>query len=102
FWLHPPSGPREGCDEFQDRDATSSRNPLRSIWPTIAAPYVLLVQLRQGRATPARKAPPVGGEALRSWGRVGAKPTPGMIWPRSVSDVFMPSLLLSLCRSSTF
>jgi hypothetical protein len=35
-----------------------------------------------------------------SW-RFGAKPTPGMIWPRSVRRVSKPSLLLSLCRSST-
>ena len=29
--LQPPSGPREGCDEFHDREAASSRRPLRSI-----------------------------------------------------------------------
>ena len=27
FWLQPPSGPREGCDEFHDFDASSSRVP---------------------------------------------------------------------------
>ena len=28
FWLHPPSGPREGCDAFHDFDAASSRKAL--------------------------------------------------------------------------
>src|SRR5262249_61180103 len=58
FWLQPPSGPREGCDEFHDLDAASSRKPLRSLWPTIAAPWVLLVQLRQVLSSPAGKARP--------------------------------------------
>jgi len=30
FCEQPPSGPREPCDEFQDFDASSSRNPTRS------------------------------------------------------------------------
>ena len=30
FWLQPPSGPREGCEEFQDFEASSSRSPTRS------------------------------------------------------------------------
>src|SRR5215471_16675484 len=93
-WLQPPSGPREGCDEFHDRDASSSRNPLRSIWPSMAAPWVLLVQLRQVRSSPAGKARPSGVHPVRTSCRFGAKPTPGITWPRSVSDVFMPSLLL--------
>ena len=49
-----------------DRDATTSRNPLRSIWPTIAAPCVLLVQLRQVRSSPAGKARPSGIEPVRT------------------------------------
>jgi cold shock CspA family protein len=27
FWLQPPSGPREECDEFHDFEASSSRRP---------------------------------------------------------------------------
>src|SRR6185369_10556484 len=101
LWLQPPSGPREGCDEFHERDAASSRKPLRSMWPTIAVPCVLLVQLRQVRSSPGGKARPSGVEPVNTSCRFGAKPTPGMIWPRSDSEVLTPSLLLSLCRSST-
>ena len=64
--LQPPSGPREGCDEFHDRAGASSRNPLRSMWPTMAAPWVLLVQLRQVRSSPAGKARPSGVEPVRT------------------------------------
>src|SRR5215467_5653764 len=39
----PPSCPREGCDEFHDLDASSSRKPCRSAWPSMTAPCVLLV-----------------------------------------------------------
>src|SRR5712692_8403329 len=56
--LQPPPGPREGCEEFHDFDAASSRKPLRSLWPTIAAPWVLLVQLRQVLSSPAGNALP--------------------------------------------
>ena len=52
-WLQPPSGPREGCDEFQDFEGSSSRRPWRSWWPTIAAPAPLFVQLPQVRSSPA-------------------------------------------------
>src|SRR3954454_9149378 len=37
-WLQPPSGPREGCDEFHDLDSASSRKPIRSAWPSITEP----------------------------------------------------------------
>src|SRR5260370_26541367 len=39
----PPSGPRVGCKLFQDFDASSSRSPLRSDFPPISEPCVLLV-----------------------------------------------------------
>src|SRR5262249_61116677 len=42
-WLQPPPGPREGCDEFHDFDASSSRRPWRSMWPSMTAPCALLV-----------------------------------------------------------
>ena len=47
--------------------------PLRSIWPSIADPWVLLVQLRQVRSSPAGKARPSGlraGENIVTIGRV--------------------------------
>jgi len=47
-----PSGPREGCDEFHGRDAASSRRPLWPMRPTMAAPCVLLIQLRCDRHRP--------------------------------------------------
>ena len=65
-WLQPPSGPREGCDEFHECDGGSSRRPLRSMWPNIADPWVLLVQLRQVRSSPAAKARPSGCEPVRA------------------------------------
>src|SRR5262249_60250312 len=67
-WLQPPSEPRDGCAEFHDLDAASSRKPLRSMCPTIAAPWVLLVQLRQVRSSPAGNARPSVCEPVRtSW-----------------------------------
>ena len=62
-----PSGPREGCEAFHEREAASSRKPLRSIWPTMAAPWVLLVQLRQVRVGAA-----VGAVGLVALTAVGA------------------------------
>ena len=50
--------------KFQERDAASSRSPLRSMWPTMAVPCVLLVQLRQVRSSPAGKARPSGVEPV--------------------------------------
>ena len=54
--LQPPSGPREGCDEFHDFETSSSRSPWRSWWPTMAAPCPLLAQLPQVRSSPGAKA----------------------------------------------
>src|ERR1700694_3988024 len=38
FWLQPPSGPREGCDAFQDLTVETVAGPLISECPTMAAP----------------------------------------------------------------
>ena len=59
-WLQPPSGPREGCDEFHDFDRRVVAQALRSWWPTIAAPAPLLVQLPQVVSSPAGNARAVG------------------------------------------
>src|SRR5260370_37560252 len=56
----PPSGPREACEEFQDFEASSSRKPMRSKCPTMAAPCVELVQLLQLRSAPTADAVPSG------------------------------------------
>src|SRR5882724_9877375 len=60
----PPSAPREGCDVFHDFDESSSRRPMRSEWPTIADPCVLLVQFLQVRSSPAAKAVPSACEPV--------------------------------------
>ena len=99
FWLQPPSGPREGCAEFHDFDAASSRSPLRSTCPTIATPCVLLVQLWQVRSSPAAKAVPSGCEPVRMSCRFGVSPRPLTISPFSFSAVCLVSLL-SPCSSS--
>src|SRR5262249_61074467 len=100
FWLQPPSGPREGCDEFHDLDAASSRKPLRSAWPTMAAPWVLLVQLRQGLSSPAGNARPSICEPGKTSGALGGEPTPATMVPRSVSDTGLPGLLVAPWGSS--
>src|SRR3954462_393163 len=61
----PPSGPREGGELFQDFDGSSSRRPLRSAWPTTAAPCVLDVQFLQVLSSPAAKAVPSGCDPVR-------------------------------------
>src|ERR1700676_3536400 len=48
----PPSGPREGCELFQDFEASSSRRPIRSECPTIAEPCGLPVPFLQVGAPP--------------------------------------------------
>src|ERR1700709_224433 len=60
FCEQPPSGPREECDEFHDLEASSSRSPIRSEWPTVAAPCVLLVQFLQVRSSRSTNAVPSG------------------------------------------
>src|SRR3954468_21785691 len=77
----PPSGPREGCDEFQECEASSSRRPLRSEWPTIAAPCVLLVQFLQVRSSPAAKAVPSACDPVSTSCRFGLSPTPLLTSP---------------------
>src|SRR5258707_2498728 len=58
FCEQPPSGPREGCDEFQDFEASSSRSPMRSECPSIADPCMELVQFLQVRSASGPNAVP--------------------------------------------
>ena len=97
----PPSGPREGCDVFQDFDGSSSRRPLRSKWPTIAAPCVLLVQFLQVRSSPAANAVPSACDPVSTSWRFGVSPAPLMTSPFSESAVCLVRLLLALCSSAT-
>src|SRR6185312_9522067 len=96
FCEQPPSGPREGCDEFQDFDASSSRRPLRSAWPTIAAPCVELVQFLQVRSSPAANAEPSGCDPVSTSWRLGVSPAPLMTSPFSLSAVCLVRLLPAL------
>src|SRR6202012_5720611 len=88
----PPSGPREGCELFQDFEASSSRSPMRSAWPSIAAPCVLLVQFLQVRSSPASNAVPSGFDPVRMSWRFGVSPRPLMISPFSLSAVCLVRL----------
>src|SRR6185437_15720713 len=99
-WEQPPSGPREGCELFQDFDASSSRNPLRSAWPSIAEPCVLLVQFLQVRSSPAANAVPSGCDPVSMSWRFGLSPMPLMTSPFSVSAVCLVRLLPP-CNSAT-
>src|ERR1700755_436867 len=101
FCEQPPSGPRDGCDEFHDFDGASSRSPCRSWWPSMAAPVVLLVQLLQVRSSPAGEARASGVEPVRTSCRFGVSPRPLMTSPFSLKLVCLVMLLASLCRSST-
>src|SRR5712671_7734082 len=95
-----PSGPREGCDEFQDFEASSSRRPMRSICPSIAAPCVLLVQFLQVRSSlPANAVPSACDPVSASW-RFGVSPRPLMTSPFSESAVCLVSPLAP-CSSAT-
>src|SRR3954464_11741500 len=96
----PPSGPREGCDVFQDFDGSSSRSPLRSKWPTIAAPCVLLVQFLQVRSSPAANAVPSACDPVSTSWRFGVSPAPLMTSPFSLSAVCFVRLLAP-CSSAT-
>src|SRR4051795_8319600 len=100
FCEQPPSGPREGCDEFQDFEASSSRRPMRSEWPTIAAPCVLLVQFLQVRSSPAANAVPSGCDPVRASWRFGVSPRPLMTSPFSLSAVCFVRLFAP-CSSAT-
>src|ERR1700736_5353402 len=97
----PPSGPREGCELFQDFEASSSRSPMRSEWPTIAEPCVLLVQFLQVRSLSAANAVPSGCDPVSTSWRFGVSPRPLMTSPFSLSAVCLVRLLALLCRSAT-
>src|SRR4030095_1008481 len=97
----PPSGPREECDEFQDFETSSSRRPMRSEWPTIAAPCVLLVQFLQVRSSLPAKAVPSGCDPVRTSWRFGVSAAPLMTSPLSERAVCLERLLPALCRSAT-
>src|SRR5260370_11442894 len=99
-WLQPPSGPREGCEEFHDFDASSSRKPCRSMCPTIAVPCVLLVQLWQVLPSPGGKARPSGCVPVSASCLFGGSPRPLTTSPFSGSAVCFVTLLLP-CSPST-
>src|SRR3954466_7136342 len=97
----PPSGPREGCELFQDFDGSSSRKPCRSAWPTTAAPCVLDVQFLQVLSSPAGKAVPSACDPVRMSCRFVVSPRPLMTSPFSLSAVCLVRLLAAPCRSAT-
>src|SRR4030095_12717965 len=97
---HPPSGPREGCEEFQDFEASSSRRPTRSEWPTIAAPCVELVQFLQVRSSPAANADPSACDPVSTSWRLGVSPRPLMTSPFSLSALCLVRPLAP-CNSAT-
>src|SRR5260370_24855001 len=99
-WLPPPSGPREGCEDSHDFDASSSRKPCRSMCPTIAVPCVLLVQLRQVLSSPGGKPRPSGCVPVSASCLLGVSPRPLTTSPFSVSAVCLVTLLLP-CSPST-
>src|SRR5262249_12462324 len=90
-WLQPPSGPREGCAEFHVREGSfagaSAFRPRRSVWPSIAAPWVLLVQFLQVRSSAPGNAVPSACEPVSTSCRVGVSPTPLTPSPFPVSAV---------------
>src|SRR5689334_11394495 len=96
----PPSGPREGCEEFQDFEGSSSRRPIRSEWPTMAAPCVELVQFLQVRSSPAANAVPSACDPVSTSWRLGVSPRPLITSPFSLSDVCLVRLLVP-CNSAT-
>src|SRR5215471_10444119 len=98
-WLQPPSGPREGCEEFHDREASSSRKPWRSICPTIAVPCALLLQLWQVLSSPDGKARPSGCVPVSASCLFGVSPRPLTTSPFSFSAVCLVRLLWP-CSSS--
>src|SRR3954468_9494122 len=96
----PPSGPREGCELFQDFEASSSRRPIRSKCPSIADPCVLLVQFLQVRSSPAAKAVPSGCDPVSTSCRFGVSPRPLSTSPFSLSAVCLVRLFAP-CNSAT-
>src|ERR1700761_4601395 len=97
----PPSGPREGCEAFQDFEASSSRSPIRSACPSIAAPCVELVQFLQVRSASGPNAVPSACDPVSTSWRFGVSPRPLMTSPFSESAVCLVRLLLALWRSAT-
>ena len=89
------------CAEFQERWNTVFAPPRRSICPTEALPKVLLDQLLQVRFMLPGQAVPSICEPVSTSCQFGVMPKPATMVPRSVSEFSGPSLLLSLCRSST-
>jgi hypothetical protein len=91
-WLQP----REGCEAFHDLAGAESSRPVRSWWPTIAAPSPLDVQFVQVDSV----ARPSAVEPVRMSCWFGVSPRPLTTVPFSVSAVSFASLL-PLCSSST-
>jgi len=99
-WLQPPSDPREGCEAFHDFDSASSRKPSRSICPSIADPWLLLVQFLQVRSSPGGNARPSIVEPVSASCSLGLSPRPLVGLPFSESAVCLVRLLAP-CSSST-
>src|SRR5229473_1187245 len=74
---------------------------LRSMWPSMDEPNVLLVQLLQVRFRFAGNARPSACEPVNASCQFGVMPTPAIMLPRSVRAVCWLRLLPALCRSST-
>src|SRR6266436_2542410 len=74
---------------------------VRSMWPSMVEPNVLLDQLLQVRFRFAGNARPSAWEPVMASCQFGCMPTPAIMLPRSVSAVCWLRLLLALCRSST-
>src|SRR6202012_2626655 len=97
-WLQP----RDMCDAFHDRIWSLSFGPLRSMWPSMALPYWLVVYLFHVRFILVSKARPSAVEPVMASCQFGVMPKPEILAPRSVSAVSWVSLLLGPWRSSTF
>src|SRR3954447_1669983 len=74
---------------------------MRSEWPSIAAPCVLLVQFLQVLSSPAAKAVPSACDPVSTSWRFGVSPRPLMTSPFSLSAVCLVRLLAAPCRSAT-
>src|SRR5689334_7103532 len=86
--------PRDWCDEFHDFAGALSSSPVRSLWPTIAAPSPLFVQLPHVVSTLPAIVVPSGCEPVRMSCMFGLSPAPLTTSPRSVSAVCLVRLLL--------
>src|SRR5215831_8277298 len=92
--------PRDWCDEFHDFAGALSSRPVRSLWPTIAAPSPLFVQLPHVVSTLPAIAVPSGCDPVRMSCMFGVSPRPLTTSPRSVSAVCLVRLLVP-CSSAT-